>query len=70
MLASLLVAGPSLAAQFSLTWTDNATNESGTRIERSSEPPGHVRRDRDRQCERHLLRRHRGHRGAELLLPR
>ena len=39
MLASFLIAGPSLAAQLSLTWTDNATNESGTRIERSPNPP-------------------------------
>ena len=39
-LAGLLLAGPALAAQLTLTWTDNATNESGSAIERRSNPLG------------------------------
>ncbi len=39
MLASLLIAGPSLAAPLTLTWTDNASNETGSRIERRLASP-------------------------------
>jgi hypothetical protein len=38
--ACLLVAGPAVSAQLTLDWTDNATNESGARIERRLSPSG------------------------------
>ena len=40
MLACLLVTAPLLAAQLTLTWTDNASNEAGSRIERRLNPSG------------------------------
>ena len=39
-LAGILVAGPTLAGQLTLTWSDNAADESGMRIERRLNPSG------------------------------
>jgi len=36
----LMAATPGIAAQLTLTWTDNADNESGSRIERRNSPSG------------------------------
>jgi hypothetical protein len=36
----LTAAAPALAAQLTLTWTDNASNESGFRVERRLNPAG------------------------------
>ncbi len=33
--AAILLTGPALASELTLTWTDNSTNESGFRVERS-----------------------------------
>ena len=38
-LVGVLVAGHATAAQLTLTWTDNASNETGPRIERRLAPP-------------------------------
>ena len=40
VLVGLMAAVPTLAAQLTLTWTDNADNESGFRIERRLNPTG------------------------------
>ena len=40
VLVGLMAAVPTLAAQLTLTWTDNADNESGFRIERRLNPAG------------------------------
>ncbi|HEX2501704.1 MAG TPA: hypothetical protein VHO73_09610, partial [Methylomirabilota bacterium] len=37
---ALLLATPAVAAQLTLNWNDNASNESGFRIERRANPSG------------------------------